>query len=50
MERIEEYLGDALYVSFDGTMITLFTQNQMVYLEPEVLENFLDFIKKIKEK
>jgi hypothetical protein len=46
----ETYLGDGLYASFDGYQIKLRAPrdgaDHEVYLEPLVLENFLDWIKR----
>lgn len=44
-----EYLGDGLYVSFDGYMVTLAASNGIadtntVYLEPAVLAAFQRYI------
>jgi hypothetical protein len=51
---MDEYLGDGLYVSFDGFQFRLYTSNgiQMiseVFLEPEVLKNFEDYVQRIRE-
>ena len=48
------YLGDGLYASFDGYQIVLMANSHTeptdtVYLEPEVLENFLEYVRKLKE-
>ena len=51
--RTEEYLGDAVYASFDGWMVTLRTgdgNNQTIHLEPEVLAALFEFVKRIKER
>lgn len=43
----EEYLGDGLYASFDGYMVTLRAPreegNHWVGLEPPILVNFVKF-------
>ena len=43
------YLGDGLYGEFDGYGIKLLTERDdrahWVYLEPEVMQSFLDWIK-----
>lgn len=50
-----QYLGDGLYASFDGYQFIL-TANiggintQTVYLEPQVLEAFIRYIEKTKNK
>lgn len=50
----ETYLGDGLYASFDGFQVVLraprYSGDAIVYLEPEVVTNFLDFIKRIKDE
>ena len=51
----EEYLGDGLYVSFDGFMFTLRAprgwkvEDSWVGLEPEVLDAFLRFVRKTQK-
>jgi hypothetical protein len=47
------YLGDGLYVSFDGYRIKLYASNGMivtdeVFLEPDVLSYFLLYVKEIQ--
>lgn len=42
------YLGDGLYANFDEYQIRLFTQDQMVYLEPEVVSNFLLYVDAVR--
>lgn len=45
----ETYLGDAVYASFDGWQIRLRTgdgNNQIIFLEPEVLERLFAYAKK----
>lgn len=48
----EEYLGDGLYVNFDGYMITLRAPrdhgDHWVGLEPEILQNFELYVKRLK--
>jgi len=51
----ETYLGDGLYASFDGWQIKLraprgFEGDHEVFLEPEVLIEFLLFIEQIRKK
>lgn len=48
------YLGDALYACFDGYQISLkandaFNPSDIVYLEPTVLENFLEYVELLKK-
>lgn len=43
-----QYLGDGLYVSFDGYQIRLWTERATgtheVFLEPGTLQNFLRYV------
>lgn len=52
--EVETYLGDGLYASFDGWQIRLraprLEGDHVVYLEPGVLDQLDEFIKKIKAK
>lgn len=48
------YLGDSVYVTFDGFMFCLTTENgygssNTIYLEPSVLDNLNRFAEKIYE-
>lgn len=49
----ETYLGDGLYVSFDGYQFKLRAPHLLVdhevYLEPRVLESFNNYVKEIKD-
>jgi len=50
----EEYLGDGLYVSFDGWQFCLRApresgEDHVVYLEDSLLRNFMDYVKRTKE-
>lgn len=53
-----EYLGDGLYVSFDGYQLELNTDPEnihpfhgnTVYLEPQVWENLVKFVERLKDK
>lgn len=40
------YLGDGLYAVMENGMVKLYTQSELnvVYLEPEVLSNFLAWL------
>lgn len=52
IEQGETYLGDAVMVSFDGHMIRLRTddgRNHEIFLEPEVLRNFLEYVNALKQ-
>ncbi len=49
-----EYLGDGLYADFDGYQIVLAANNgihdtNVVYLEPEVLKKFYNYIEQIEK-
>jgi hypothetical protein len=51
--KFHEYLGDAVYVSFDGYQLWLCTSNGLtitnkIALEPAVYENLLNFVKFLK--
>lgn len=46
----EEYIGDAVYASFDGWQIKLRTgdgNNQVIYLEPSVLSRLVEYARRI---
>jgi hypothetical protein len=48
-----EYLGDGLYVKYDGIQFCLMANHHeypsdKVYLEDKVLENFFEYINKIR--
>ena len=50
----KEYLGDSVYVSFDGYMLTLTTNNGLhdsntIHLEPEVYEALTKYVALLKE-
>ena len=47
------YLGDGLFARFDGYQVELYASNgiaktNVVYLDPGVLNAFLDFVKQLK--
>jgi hypothetical protein len=48
------YIGDAVYAHFDGYAIELRLNNHAskcaVYLEPEVMQNLIEFWKAIEER
>lgn len=52
MENKKTYIGDSVYVSFDGFMFCLTTENgagmpsNVIYLEPQVLEQLNEFAKR----
>jgi hypothetical protein len=48
-ETKKVYLGDGLYADFDGYHFVLTTENGIttsntIYLEPEILNNFLKYV------
>ena len=49
----EVYLGDGLYASFDGWMLTLRAPREngdhWVGLEPQIMQNLLDYWQQITE-
>jgi hypothetical protein len=52
---MKQYLGDAVYIEYDGFSIVLTTENGIevtntVVLEPEVLAAFLRFVTTLHEK
>lgn len=53
IDKDATYLGDGLYADFDGYQICLYASDGIgptdtVYLEPQVLERFLEYVKKLK--
>ena len=50
----ETYLGDGLYASFDGFQIRLrapsYCEEHIVYLDPDTLSAFLQYVEKLKEQ
>lgn len=49
----ETYLGDSVFVSFDGQMLKLRTgdgNNQVIYLEPGVLSALWNYVQLLKGK
>ena len=49
-----QYLGDSVYVNFDGYMIRLATNNgsedtNTIYLEPAVYSALVDYVARLKE-
>jgi len=51
---MKEYLGDGVYVDFDGHQYVLTAENGIsatntIYLEPEVYEAFVAYTKRLKE-
>ncbi len=50
----KEYLGDGLYVDFDGYQVRLSANNgiedtNVVYLDSDLLKAFLNYIERLKE-
>lgn len=50
----QDYLGDGVYVDFDGYSVILTTRGamnpQIIYMEPEVLQSFEHYLKKVEAK
>ncbi len=38
------YIGDGVYVSFDGFQFELQADTNVIYIEPTVLESFLKYV------
>jgi hypothetical protein len=54
-EPTQQYLGDGLYASFDGFQVEVFSHDGLnktnsVFMEPDILDSFIGFIKSIKQK
>jgi hypothetical protein len=50
----KEYIGDAVYVDWDGHALLLTTEDgiratNVIYLEPEVLDALGDYIRRMRE-
>lgn len=48
-----EYIGDGVYVSFDGYQLELSTQRETterIYLEPQVYKNLLRYVERLKDR
>ena len=51
--NMKEYLGDGVYVEFDGFMVILTTGAELsnvIYLEPEVVQALTAFIAKLQQE
>jgi hypothetical protein len=51
----KEYIGDAVYVGYDGFAIVLTTEDGVsvtneIVLEPEIWALLLDYVKRLKER
>jgi len=49
------YIGDSVYVDFDGFYLILTTENgygptNKIYLDPQVHANLLDYVKSLNER
>lgn len=47
---LKQYLGDSVYVDYDGCMLVLTTENgfgpsNIIYLEPGVLNSLVEYLK-----
>jgi hypothetical protein len=54
-ETVKTYLGDSVYVHFDGWMLTLETNNgfgpsNTIHLEPEVYAALVEFVDRLKKE
>ena len=52
---MKEYLGDGVYVEFDGFMVILTTENgagpsNVIYLEPEVVQALTAFVARLQQE
>lgn len=51
MNNKKKYLGDGVYVRFNGIYIVLTTEDgEIIYLDESVLEAFQSYIKSLSEK
>jgi hypothetical protein len=55
MSTHKSYLGDSVYADFDGWQVKLTTENgdgadNVIYLEPAVVEAFLQYIERLKKE
>lgn len=51
LEKYSFYLGDGVYASFDGYHVKLAAnhhENIVIALEPEVIQTFIEYLKKHK--
>jgi hypothetical protein len=53
MMNKKRYLGDGAYVNFDGYNVVLTAENgieayETIGLEPQVLDNFLNYVQELK--
>jgi hypothetical protein len=46
-ENKKSYLGDAVYATYDGFHIVLTADANIIYLDPNVCESLLHYIRKI---
>lgn len=52
MMKKQDYIGDGVYVEYDGHQVKLWTQRDIIheiYLDPQVQINFVKFLKGIME-
>jgi hypothetical protein len=48
----QKYLGDGIYVDFDGYQISISVNNHsnmVAFLDPQVVHNFKEYIKEIEK-
>lgn len=52
MDNTKSYIGDGVYVSFDGWQLCLETERsdgtERIYLEPAVWESLVDYVERLK--
>jgi hypothetical protein len=57
MKKYSKYLGDAVYVDFDGYQIVLTTGDKLggeyvencIYLEPKVYDNLVNYVNELNK-
>lgn len=55
MKETKTYIGDSVYMTFDGYRFIIFTDNgygaqREIYLEPEQIDNILLFIQRMHDE
>ena len=45
-----QYIGDGVYCDVENGVVKLYTaQGDLIYMEPEVIKNFLDWLKTVQK-